>query len=194
MGEAEKKFNIYIDEIIKWNSRVNLVSRNDIPFLRERHLQDSLAAAEKITDKAVVADIGSGNGFPVIPLSIVRPECQFHAFESREKRTIFLVHVCRKCGITNLKVHNLRVEKEMGSFFAFADIVISRAFKENVQFVESALSLLKKEGQIITYNTLLNKEIEEIEKKYKVKVKNVDNYVYNLDNGQKRTLSSFIIS
>ncbi|MBL8027073.1 MAG: 16S rRNA (guanine(527)-N(7))-methyltransferase RsmG [Fibrobacteres bacterium] len=194
MAEAESLFEVYIEEIIKWNSRVNLVSRNDIPFLKERHLQDSLAAASKISGKSIVADIGSGNGFPVIPLSIAKPDCQFHAFESREKRTIFLDHVCRKCGIKNLKVHNVRVEKEMGEFSKFADIVISRAFKENVQFVESALSLLKKEGQVITFNTLLNNEIEEIEKKHKVKVKNVDNYVYNLDNGQKRTLSSFIIS
>jgi 16S rRNA (guanine527-N7)-methyltransferase len=186
-------FQKYLDEIVRWNMKINLVSKNDIPHLKERHLKDSLIACHKIPEKAIVADIGSGNGFPVIPLSIERRDCTFHAFESREKRCIFLEAVKRKIGLTNLVVHNERVEQRSEKHNKLANVIISRAFKNNIQFVETALKLLKTPGYVISYNKLSSNEIKKINEENKVKIANVDNFVYNLGDNIKRVLCSFFI-
>jgi 16S rRNA (guanine527-N7)-methyltransferase len=193
MEDNEKLFQDYLDEIVRWNNKINLVSRNDIPHLRDRHLRDSLVAAKKIPSNVVIADIGSGNGFPVVPLAIERKDCTFHAFEVREKRCIFLETIVRKLGLTNLYIHNERVERGSGHHSHLADVLISRAFKDNIQFVETSLELLKTPGLVISYNILLEKELQKIEEKNNVKIKNVDNYVYNLYDQKKRRLSSFFI-
>jgi 16S rRNA (guanine527-N7)-methyltransferase len=189
----DNRFQQYLDEIVRWNNKINLVSRNDIPHLRERHLKDSLIASGKIPLNSIVADIGSGNGFPVIPLAIERADCIFHAFEVRVKRSVFLEAVKRKLGLTNLFIHNERVERGSIKHNKLADVIISRAFKDNVLFVETAFELLKTSACVISYNKLLEKELHKIEEKNKVKIENVDNYVYNLEDNIKRVLSSFFI-
>ena len=186
-------FQQYLDEIVRWNGKINLVSKNDLSSLRERHLNDSLVAAQKIPSNSIVADIGSGNGFPVIPLSIEKRDCTFHAFESREKRAIFLEAIKRKLGLSNLIIHNERVEKGSGSNKNLADVLISRAFKDNAQFVETALELLKTPGMVISFNRLLDSELCDIEKKNNIKIKNVDNFVYNFQNQKERVLATFFI-
>lgn len=193
MDKNSSHFKLFLDEIIKWNNKINLVSKYDIPLLEERHLKDSLIPVAKILDGSVVADIGSGNGFPVIPLAIAKKECSFHAFESREKRCIFLENVIRKLSLNNITIHCGMVENQYNKLKNGADYIISRAFRNNVKFVEIGLPLLKNNGTVISYNDILINEIEELEKINKIIIKNVDKCVYNLLEDKKRVLSLFSI-
>lgn len=194
MEDNENKLSIFLEEIKNWNSKINLVSKNDLSLLKTRHLEDSLKAVPYIPEDSAVADIGSGNGFPVIPLAIMKPTCYFNAFEVRTKRAIFLENVVRKTGLKNITVHCEKISnKYNGTANGAMDIIISRAFKDNLAFVENSFQLLKTKGMVVCYNSLSNKEIEQIEKKISVKIENVDNYVYNLGDGIKRTISRFFI-
>lgn len=187
------EIDLYIEELLKWTKKINLVSRREIPVIREKHLEDSIQASGKIGDGLTVVDLGSGNGFPLIPLAATRKGSIFHGFESIYKKALFLETVVKKLGLNNVTIHNKRIEEVEERYFEIADIAISRAFTGNEQFVEKAFPLLKTESTIVSYNTLSDKEIDKIERNLSVLIKNVDNFVYKLKDGTPRNIISFSI-
>lgn len=92
----------YESMIRSWAPRLDLVSPRDLGRLRERHLDDSLRAAPLLDELPAGAcvDVGSGAGFPGVPLAIVRPERQWTLVEPRKKRAAFLEEVVRELGLT----------------------------------------------------------------------------------------------
>lgn len=93
--ELEAGLEAFAAELVRWGARMNLVGSTERPAL-ERHFADSLAAAEQLPRTASVVDLGSGAGFPGIPIALARPDLRVTLVEVREKRLAFLRHAIRE--------------------------------------------------------------------------------------------------
>lgn len=99
----------YIALLQKWNTRMNLIARGDVPKIAQRHLLDSLAIAPFIQGERII-DVGTGAGFPGIPLSILLPAKSFFLLDSNQKRQIFVNHVVKALSLSNAECLSTRVE------------------------------------------------------------------------------------
>lgn len=119
--QFEALYDLYID----WNSKINVISRKDIEHLYEHHVLHSLGIAEVIRFKngSSIMDIGTGGGFPGIPLAILMPEVNFHLVDSIGKKIKVGCAVAEGIGLQNISFRHCRGEEEKGLF----DFVVSRA-------------------------------------------------------------------
>ncbi|WP_026775439.1 16S rRNA (guanine(527)-N(7))-methyltransferase RsmG [Polaribacter sp. Hel_I_88] len=116
-----------------WNLKINVVSRKDIDELYLRHVLHSLGIAKVISFKngSKVLDVGTGGGFPGIPLAILFPETQFHLVDSIGKKIKVVDEVVAGLGLTNVKTTNGRVEEVKDTY----DFIVSRAVAQMETFV-----------------------------------------------------------
>jgi len=124
-----QQFNHYIRLLLEWNQRINLISPNDEDRIAERHILESLAVLSvwPFPENASVLDLGSGGGFPGIPLKITRPDLAMTLLESRQKKTLFLNAVVRELQLENCRVVNARAEELTKTSDEKFSIVIARA-------------------------------------------------------------------
>ncbi len=108
-----------------WNEKINVISRKDIDNLYVNHVLHSLAIAKVVSfaDGTRLLDVGTGGGFPGIPLAIMFPKCQFHLVDSIGKKITVVNAVAEALGLTNVKGEHTRVEQVKDK----CDFVISRA-------------------------------------------------------------------
>jgi 16S rRNA (guanine527-N7)-methyltransferase len=111
----------------KWNEKINVVSRKDIENIEERHVLHSLAIAKVIEfqENTKILDIGTGGGFPGIPLAIMLPNSHFHLVDSIEKKIKVVSAIVAELGLQNVKTSVLRVENLSEKY----DFVVNRAVK-----------------------------------------------------------------
>ncbi|MBR2260083.1 MAG: 16S rRNA (guanine(527)-N(7))-methyltransferase RsmG [Paludibacteraceae bacterium] len=123
--KQKEQFSALYDLYLDWNSKINVISRKDIENLYEHHVLHSLAIAKIINFKpgTSIMDVGTGGGFPAIPLAIYFPECTFHLVDSIGKKIRVATEVSNAIGLTNTTFCHERVEDEKQKF----DFVVSRA-------------------------------------------------------------------
>jgi 16S rRNA (guanine527-N7)-methyltransferase len=136
-AQFESLYNLYYE----WNSKINVISRKDIEHLYEHHVLHSLAIAEIIHFHlgTTVLDVGTGGGFPGIPLAILFPETRFILIDSIGKKIKVGTEVATAIGLKNIQLKHLRVQDEKGKY----DFVVSRAVMplgELVKLVQKNIS------------------------------------------------------
>ncbi len=117
--EQLEKFSIYADTLLSWNQRFNLVSKNDASFEGLiKHFIDSLVIFKFVEfhQNARLLDIGSGNGFPAVPIKIFREDLDLTLAESVRKKALFLQKVVENLKFHGMEVKNQRVESLEGSY------------------------------------------------------------------------------
>ncbi|MFT7436653.1 MAG: 16S rRNA (guanine527-N7)-methyltransferase, partial [Psychromonas sp.] len=116
-----------------WNAQINVISRKDIDALYEKHVLHSLGIAKVIdfTEGTKVLDVGTGGGFPGIPLAIMFPDVNFHLVDSVGKKIKVVTEVANALGLANLKAEHERAEKVKGTY----DFVVSRAVTRMKPFI-----------------------------------------------------------
>jgi len=117
----------------EWNAQINVISRKDMEHFYEHHVLHSLAIAKVIQFKpmAEVLDVGTGGGFPGIPLAIMFPESRFMLIDSIGKKIKVVSSVIESLGLTNTKAQQIRAEQLDGEF----DFVVSRAVTTLGEFI-----------------------------------------------------------
>ncbi|MCP3944405.1 MAG: 16S rRNA (guanine(527)-N(7))-methyltransferase RsmG [Desulfobacteraceae bacterium] len=137
-------------ELIRWNKKINLTAIVDPLAMAEKHFIDALAVQRFLGQEKRVMDMGTGGGFPSIPLKILNPSIGFVLVDASRKKVNFLKHVIRTLGLKNIDAVHSRVE-DLACDVSHAstyDAVMSRAFTGLEKFVEFALPMLKPEGKI----------------------------------------------
>jgi len=142
------QFSTHAGELIKWNSKTNLTAITDPLEVAVKHFLDSLAPASIIPAGSSMLDIGSGGGFPGIPLKIILPSLSVSLVDSSRKKISFLKHVIRTLGLEGINACQARVENLSENKERF-DVVICRAFSSLDKFIESALPVLAENGIMI---------------------------------------------
>lgn len=127
--QFSKLFDLYSD----WNSKINVVSRKDIDELYLRHVLHSLGIAKVVQfkDGTTIMDVGTGGGFPGIPLAILYPECKFHLVDSINKKLKVVDAIAESLDLTNIKTSHKRAEDINETF----DFIVSRAVTAMPSFV-----------------------------------------------------------
>ncbi len=126
LSEEQRKMFAALDGLYRdWNSKINVISRKDIDNLYEHHVLHSLAIAKtvKFRPGTRVLDLGTGGGFPGIPLAILFPETHFKLIDGTGKKILVVKEVAKAIGLSNCEAEHMRGENEDGKF----DFVVSRA-------------------------------------------------------------------
>jgi len=151
--EQIAQFDQLYDLYAFWNAQINVISRKDIEELYERHILHSLGIAKFCRFKAgeKVLDVGTGGGFPGIPLAILFPETQFHLVDSIGKKIKVVVEVAAALGLTNVKASHLRAEQVADKY----DFVVSRAVTRLIDFYPWVKGKFNKDSKNAIANGIL---------------------------------------
>ncbi|MDX1762621.1 MAG: 16S rRNA (guanine(527)-N(7))-methyltransferase RsmG [Christiangramia sp.] len=149
ISKFEKLEELYKD----WNLKINVVSRKDIDELYLRHVLHSLGIAkvQKFKPGSKILDVGTGGGFPGIPLAILFPESTFHLVDSIGKKIKVVDEVSEGLGLENITSFNQRVEELDGKY----DFIVSRAVAVMPSFVRWVKGKIEKESQHEKKNGIL---------------------------------------
>lgn len=191
--EIKNDFNEYKKAFLEENSKINLMSKNDEKVLYEKHIYDSLAI-KLLFDKLdtlpnTILDIGTGGGFPSIPIAIEYPEISVTGIDSIQKKVNAITNIAQKLELKNIKFIRDRVENLKGKEF---DMITSRAVAQTSQLIEYAYPLLKKGGYLVLYKSkTVNEEIETAKpliRKLHLKISDVIEYSLPLEDNFNRCL------
>lgn len=190
----KENFNEYIKVFLDQNAKVNLISKNDEKFLWEKHIFDSLAIEkffEKYKKGQTLLDIGTGGGFPSVPIALTYPDIEVYALDSIRKKINAIENIKSELNIQNLHTICDRAENINKKF----DLITSRAVATLEKITDYALPLLKKDGYFIAYKSVRAqeeiKQAQTILKKYHAKV--IDVLEYDLPLAENHTRNLIVI-
>ncbi len=174
------QFAVHAVELMKWNRKVNLTTITEPQDVAVKHFLDSIIPGPLIAPGAKVLDIGSGGGFPGIPLKILLPSLSVLLIDSSRKKVSFAKHVIRTLKLENIEARHVRAEElatkpeAVNSF----DVIISRALTSIENFILIAFPLLAEDGVLIAMKGA--DPLAEIEAAWKQVDKN--NILMSIDN------------
>jgi 16S rRNA (guanine527-N7)-methyltransferase len=150
-GKAIGAFELYLKELLKWNQKINLTAIRSEKGMVLKHFLDSLSVTPYLPKHSSVLDIGSGAGFPGIPLKIVQPTLEMTLIDSVRKKIDFQRHIIRMLGLKGTEAIHGRVQDKgilqgLGGRF---DIVLSRAFSDLQTFLALSFPFLIEGGTVI---------------------------------------------
>lgn len=147
--QFERLYELYTD----WNAKINVISRKDIDELYTRHVLHSLGIAKVMEFQAgaSVLDVGTGGGFPGIPLAILFPDTQFYLIDVIAKKIRVVQEVATSLGLTNVKAQQIRAANVQASF----DFIVSRAVTNMPEFVSWVKNKIRKENRHALKNGIL---------------------------------------
>ncbi len=151
--EQEEKFTLYKELLKKWGKRINLTSLLTDREIEEKHFFDSLLGVKAFKEAGLpfkessFCDVGSGGGFPGVPLAIYLPNSSFLLVEPRKKRAVFLEEVKRRLKLKNAKVEDKRIEEVNGDF----KILTMRAVEDPKGAVKITEHLLERGATLCIY-------------------------------------------
>lgn len=177
--EQQKQFAALYDLYIDWNSKINVISRKDIENLYEHHVLHSLGIAKitNFTPGTSIMDLGTGGGFPGIPLAILFPETKFNLVDSIGKKVRVANEVADAIGLKNVTFRHARAQEEKGMF----DFVVSRAVMPLTDLIDIIKKNITKEQKNALPNGLICLKGGELEHetmpfKNKVVISNLSDY------------------
>ncbi|MFT4682176.1 MAG: 16S rRNA (guanine527-N7)-methyltransferase [Granulosicoccus sp.] len=147
--EQQSLFERLYEVYLEWNAQINVISRKDTHLFYERHVLHSLAIAKLLpfTDGTMVLDVGTGGGFPGIPLAILYPNCTFHLVDSIAKKIKVVKDVAEQLGLDNVKAEQARAEELKFRY----DVIVTRAVAPLASLAGwTKGKLIKKSNQKIT--------------------------------------------
>jgi len=136
-----------------WNAQINVISRKDIDELYNRHVLHSLGIAKVLEFKknTAILDVGTGGGFPGIPLAILFPESNFYLVDSIGKKIKVVNEIVKELQLKNVKAEHIRAEKVKGEF----DFIVSRAVTNMDDFVKWVRKKIAKKQRHTLKNGIL---------------------------------------
>lgn len=153
LGQREESLlRGYLSELLRWNQKFNLISVTSLEELMVQHVLDSLVPVPLLQDAALLVDVGSGAGFPGIPIKIVHPSLRVYLLEARRKRTSFLQYVIAKLGLEGIDAvwGRLGGAIEAGRWIPEpADCILTRASGAEESIFKVSGEVLKARGRIV---------------------------------------------
>lgn len=142
---------IYLAELKKWNKKINLTAINEERDIVIKHVLDSLSYIKGLNFAAglTLLDMGSGAGFPALPIKIVHSEIAVTMVESIKKKAAFLRHIIRTLKISGIYVVDKRTEELANSYYSSYDVVTARAFADMNSAIASGAPFLKSGGRMV---------------------------------------------
>ena len=171
---SQKNQYLQLHDLYKdWNEKINVISRKDIDNLYINHVLHSLGIAQVVAFKpgSIILDVGTGGGFPGIPLAIFFPDAQFHLVDSIGKKITVVKNVADALGLNNVKAEQIRAEQLKTEY----DFVVSRAVTRLKEFYSWVHERVKKKSVHDLYNGILylkggdlDEELAELKKPYQI--------------------------
>lgn len=191
--EIKTNFDKYIKTFLEENSKINLMSKNDEKLIFEKHIFDSLSI-KLLFDKLntlpnTILDIGTGGGFPSIPIALEYPEIQVTGIDSIQKKINAISNIAKELQIKNIEFIRDRVENIKDKKY---DMITSRAVAQASLLIEYAYPLLKKDGYLVLYKSKnVDEEIEKAKpliRKLHMKISDIIEYSLPLEENYNRCL------
>lgn len=186
----QKQFDKYTELLLEYNQKFNLTAIVNPDEIKIKHYLDSLTGAEFISENASVIDVGSGAGFPAIPLKIYRNGLKITMLDSLNKRVNFLNLVVKTLGLSDANAVHFRAEDagktELRESFDFA---VARAVADMAVLSEYTLPFVKLGGKLIAYKGDVDEELKNAERALKIlggKLEKVNKFT--LPDGSKRSI------
>lgn len=190
------KFQRYYELLIEWNEKINLTAITEPSEVIVKHFVDSLLVLKSVEIKqgAKMIDVGTGAGFPAVPIKIMRPDIEMTLLDGLNKRLKFLNLVGEEIGLDFICIHKRAEEagrmKEMREKYDFA---IARAVARMNTLCEYCIPLIKMKGKFIAMKgKILHEELDEAKRAIEImgcNVKNVDNFVLPDEEKSERTIA-----
>lgn len=151
--EQIRLFYLHALELMQWSRKINLTAITEHNEIAIKHFVDSIAPLPYLPPMKNVLDVGSGGGFPGIPLKVIHPEIELTLVDAVRKKTSFMQHVIRKLKLNKAKAVHSRVEnfRDQGGAFVPYDTIVCRAFSDLSLIIPKVLPLLTPGGEVVVW-------------------------------------------
>lgn len=189
LDQNKEQFKKYFDLLIEWNEKINLTAITQYDEVVTKHFEDSVAGQSLVPQNASICDVGTGAGFPGVPLKIVRDDIKLTLMDSLNKRVNFLQTVSDSLGLGADCIHTRAEDAGKGDYREKFDVVTARAVARLNTLCEYCLPLVKVGGKFLAYKALVEEELAESQNAIKILGGKVEQICkFDLSNGDSRSI------